>query len=104
MTASIWRFSSAEKASVMSSKFLSSPVIFPCRLNSFAFSFPVVPAAPDDAVADVVYRLYGRAALDHERLVGDEVGVGEVDLLLACLGYGERRGTCVEEVVVQGRG
>jgi hypothetical protein len=49
----------------------------------------------------VVYRLDGGAALDHERLVGVEVGVGEVDLLLACLGYGERRGARVVEVVAK---
>src|SRR5829696_2849851 len=56
---------------------------------------------PDDTVADVVYRLDGRAALDHERLVGVEVRIGEVDLLLACLGYGHRRGTRVVEVVAK---
>ena len=102
MTASIWPFSSAEKASVMVSKVLTSPVIFPCCFELFRLQFPGgAELHPDGTVADVVYRLDGGAALDHERLVGVEVRVGEVDLLLACLGYGERRVTRVVEVVAK---
>src|SRR5919112_2622043 len=76
----------------------------PLLLELFRLQFPGgAKLHPDGRVGDVVHRLYGRVALDHERLVGVEVGVGEVHLLLARLGYGERREARVVEVVAKAR-